>query len=136
MLLAEDDEDDLLLFQEALSLTTINGLAANEMVTIFQVRNGLQVLDYLEAAQESAPGHPLPDFIVLDLNMPLLNGMSTLQEINKKEMLRSIPVFILTTSRDDRHRKVCEELGCKGFFSKTPSIPALRSIIEKIVTGS
>jgi len=133
ILLAEDDEDDLMFFQEALSSTSKNGQKKTEAV-IIPVTNGIQALEYLsKAAVDSI--HPLPDMIVMDLNMPILNGISTLKEIKKVESIRNIPVYILTTSRDERQKKLCEELGSKGIFLKGSHIGALQITIEEMIAS-
>ena len=76
MLIADDDEDDIYLMQSAFRESHLT-------VKVDFVQNGLQVLTYLDRIQED---NPLPDLIVLDLNMPMLGGRETL--VRLKEDLR------------------------------------------------
>lgn len=85
ILLADDDPVDRELFIEGM----------NETGTRFQVaevENGEELLGYLANAAS------LPDFIILDLNMPVKDGRETLKELKSSETFRRIPVFILSTS--------------------------------------
>lgn len=88
ILYADDDEDDLLLLQEAFL-----GHASNvEMIT---VSNGMDALRYLE---ESASSAPSPCLIILDVNMPRLNGKETLERIRHMKRYADTPVVLFTTS--------------------------------------
>jgi CheY-like chemotaxis protein len=86
ILLVEDDPADAMLVEEAL----LDGAQDRSLV---QVSDGVAALEYLRA-----PGRPRPDLIVLDLNMPRMNGVETLKILKDDEDLRAIPVVILTTS--------------------------------------
>ncbi len=76
---------------------------------------------------------PLPDFVVLDLNMPILDGVGALKQIKKHEEMSSIPIFILSTSRNPEEIDQCEALGCDGFYTKPIQIKQLKQIIEDIL---
>lgn len=84
-LLAEDNRDDAELTREALK-------EADPRVTLHWVRDGEECLDYLRG------DNPLPDLILLDLNMPRMDGREALREIKGNPAWRHIPVVILTTS--------------------------------------
>ncbi|MGW1893762.1 response regulator [Streptomyces sp. NPDC002004] len=85
VLLVEDDAADAMLIQEALITRGSRKLT--------QVEDGIAALEYLRA-----PGAARPDLIVLDLNMPRMNGRELLAVLKSDERLRSIPVVVLTTS--------------------------------------
>jgi CheY-like chemotaxis protein len=86
ILLVEDDPADALLIEDAL-------LEAGEGRTLTQVTDGVEALDYLRD-----PERARPDLIVLDLNMPRMNGRELLAILKRDDRLRAIPVVILTTS--------------------------------------
>ncbi|MEO5877397.1 MAG: response regulator [Streptosporangiaceae bacterium] len=86
VLLVEDDAADAMLIEEAL-------LEAGQRA-IIQVEDGLAALDHLRD-----PAIDLPDLIVLDLNMPRMNGAELLEILKEDDKLKAIPVVVLTTSR-------------------------------------
>ncbi|WP_331766637.1 response regulator [Embleya sp. NBC_00896] len=86
VLLVEDDNADALLIEEAL---LDQGLARD----LTRAEDGVVALEYLRD-----PSRPRPDLIVLDLNMPRMNGRELLAVIKHDEALRAIPVVVLTTS--------------------------------------
>ncbi|MET9879541.1 response regulator [Actinacidiphila glaucinigra] len=85
VLLVEDDAADAMLIEDALTACGTRNLT--------QVEDGIAALDYLRD-----PRQPRPDLIVLDLNMPRMNGRELLDVIKNDENLRAIPVVVLTTS--------------------------------------
>ncbi len=84
IVIAEDDQDDFCFLSDALH-------EINSEFIIRQATNGLQVMGYLKAAE-------VPDIIFLDLNMPIRNGIATLQLIKAIPGFRNIPIVIYTTS--------------------------------------
>ncbi|MEU1538759.1 response regulator [Actinacidiphila glaucinigra] len=85
VLLVEDDAADAMLIEDALTARGTRNLT--------QVEDGIAALEYLRDTR-----HPRPDLIVLDLNMPRMNGRELLAVIKNDEDLRAIPVVVLTTS--------------------------------------
>ena len=86
ILLVEDDVADAVLIQEAL-------LQRGTARSVTQVSDGIAALDHLRA-----PGGRAPDLIVLDLNMPRMNGHELLGVLKDDDALKVIPVVVLTTS--------------------------------------
>ncbi|MFI0720211.1 response regulator [Streptomyces sp. NPDC021224] len=86
VLLVEDDPADALLVEEALT-----GRGIDRDIT--RADDGIEALDHLRD-----PANPRPDLIVLDLNMPRMNGRELLDVLKEDGALRSIPVVVLTTS--------------------------------------
>ncbi len=86
ILLVEDDAADALLVEEAL----LDGADHRSLV---QVSDGVLALEHLRD-----PAQPRPDLIVLDLNMPRMNGTEVLKTLKEDDDLKAIPVVILTTS--------------------------------------
>ncbi|HXL73532.1 MAG TPA: response regulator, partial [bacterium] len=96
ILMAEDDADDRMLAQKAL----VKNGADNPLIT---VNNGKELLDYLyQKGNYSDPStSPKPCLILLDLNMPKVDGREALKSIKNDENLKSIPVVIMTTSQSE-----------------------------------
>ena len=74
--------------------------------------NGEEALDYLQGERE------LPGIVLLDLNMPRMNGMEFLQHVRSDERLKRIPVVVLTTSREEQDRFSSFNLGVAGYMIK------------------
>jgi CheY-like chemotaxis protein len=90
ILVVDDDDADALMISEALE-------SADRQATIERVADGQEALDYLRRQGRFAQAHR-PDLILLDLNMPRMDGRETLAAIKSDEQLKAIPVVILTTS--------------------------------------
>lgn len=108
ILIADDDQEDRFLLH-----TAFEEIGRSD--DIFLVENGMQVFNYLDAsAQEDC----IPSLIVLDLNMPLLNGMETLSKLKSDSRYRNIPVIIYTTSVHEVEKAKCLEIGAADFIKK------------------
>lgn len=123
-MIADDDPDDVFFFEEAFKKLNILNYA------LISFRDGKQTMEYLQAAQNA---EDMPTMIVLDLNMPLLDGFSVLRQIKETAKLKDIPVFILTTSKSPAHRKECKDLGCVEYYIKPIKINELVVIIKDIL---
>jgi len=125
ILLAEDDDDDYLLTTQAF---TENRLA-NRML---RVRDGLELLDYLRrrGAYENKQAFPDPELVLLDLNMPRLDGREALAEIKRDPELRRLPVVVLTTSRAQEDVVRSYDLGVNSFITKPVAFAGLVDAIR------
>src|ERR1051326_3785226 len=94
ILLAEDDDDDFMLTTQALKENRLVNL-------VHRVHDGVELLEYLQKQGPYADPDtaPAPSLILLDLNMPRMDGREALREIKGDPALRSIPVVVLTTSK-------------------------------------
>jgi|SRR6185436_1371117 len=119
--LIDDDDDDRDIFREALNDSKFN-------VHLFEAVNGLDALQKL-------PPHTnfLPDFIFLDLNMPVMSGKELLIEIKANEKLKNIPVIIYSTSDYLKFVKETEALGASLYVVKPSSIEKLAQILASIL---
>lgn len=119
ILIVDDDAEDIELF----------GQAVNEVdpsITCVEAYNGLEALKVLKRNSF------LPDFIFLDINMPLMNGRRCLEEIKKDDVYRSIPVIIYSTTSDERQIQECRELGA-DFLTKPDSFDVLITSLRQIL---
>jgi CheY-like chemotaxis protein len=121
ILICDDDEDDQLLTEQALREAHI----ANALRF---VADGVQCLDYLyqRGAYAGETGMaPRPGLILLDLNMPKLDGRGVLSVIKKDPTLRDIPVVVLTTSHSDEDIARSYDLGVNSFITKPVTFSGL-----------
>jgi len=120
ILLVEDDEVDVLTVRRALRDLEIE----NELVV---ASNGEEALEVLRDAQ-----NPVPCLILLDLNMPRMNGLEFLRIVRKENYARGVPVVVLTTSREDRDIVDGFELNVAGFMVKPVDYRKFVEVIHAI----
>lgn len=99
ILWADDDVDDLLFVRHVVE-------AAKGQLRLEEVGNGKEVMDYLKAIP--CPSE-FPCLVVLDINMPLLNGKETLTQIKKEEKYKDLLVAVFTTSSSAEDRAICQQ---------------------------
>ena len=107
ILLVEDDELDIISFRRSLKQLG----SEYELHTAY---NGKEALSYLSDNKETNK----PDVILLDLNMPKMNGIEFLKILRSDEELKDISVFIITTSTETSDRAITEQLGISGYILK------------------
>lgn len=110
ILLVEDDTLDVMNVERALK-------KMNATHRLFVAHNGQEALQMLRGEQEEIID-PLPSIIMLDINMPRMNGLEFLAELRQDEELKHIKVFIMTTSDQEADRLVAGELGVSGYIIK------------------
>ena len=127
ILMADDDPDDRFLVREAFSeIRQANPLAF--------VKDGQELMDYLfRRGQYRQPGlAPRPALILLDLNMPRMDGREALQQIKADGDLRRIPVVALTTSQAEEDILRTYDLGVAGYVVKPVSFNGLVDVIQSL----
>lgn len=122
VLYADDDADDLELVQEAFYRFTKN-------VEVITARNGSQALGYLKDLQE---GDTYPCLIILDINMPVLNGMEVLKKLRAMDEFESIPVVLFTTSSLPADEVFAKKYNA-GFVTKPLDVSQMKVITESFV---
>lgn len=126
ILLAEDNPDDVVLTKMALSQNNI----ANELVV---VSNGREALDYLFGMGDYAEREGQdPCLILLDLNMPKINGLEVLEAIRADERTRLIPTVILTTSNIERDLVKSYSLGANSYILKPVDFVQFAEAIKQL----
>ena len=113
ILLVEDNPTDAELTMRALKRKNM----ANQ---VFWVKDGAEALDFIFAKGEFSNRNPdnLPRLILLDLRMPIVDGLEVLHKIKAEENTRKIPVVVLTSSKEDRDIVESYELGVNSYVSK------------------
>jgi CheY-like chemotaxis protein len=120
ILYADDDSDDITWVSEACKILNLDW-------EIAFVSNGREVLDYL--FQESS--ETTPSLVVLDLNMPEMDGRQTLQQIKNNDNYKHIPVVIVTTSANKIDKEVCKRLGASLFLTKPDTHMEWQDVVKQ-----
>lgn len=126
ILLVEDDPGHARLIEKNLRRANV----VNELVLL---KDGRQALDYLfgEGAYQ-AQRLTTPTLILLDLNMPVLDGYQVLHRIKQDKRTKHIPVIILTTTDDAREVTRCYELGCNVYITKPVAYDQFCEAVRKL----
>ncbi|NQZ31552.1 MAG: response regulator [Oceanospirillaceae bacterium] len=125
--MCDDDPDDQLLVSDAL-------LEARLGNPIDFTQNGLELLQYLRREGEFShlEGQPLPGLILLDLNMPVMDGREVLKELKNDEVFKSIPIVVLTTSKAEEDIAKSYNMGVNSFIIKPISFDSLVEMVKSM----
>ena len=124
ILLVEDNPGDIVLTKEAFKESRI-------LVNLNTVEDGLEALDYLNQ-KEQYKEKPKPDLILLDLNLPGMNGFELLTKIKKNKSLRIIPVVVLTCSNATEDIIKIYALRANCFITKPVNLKQFNNVIKGI----
>ena len=126
ILLVEDDPGHAVLIEKNLRRAGIS----NDIVT---VNDGQSAVDVL-LKRDSSPGdaHAYPLLVLLDLNLPVLDGYQVLKIIKQDERTKRIPVIILTTTDNPSEVAKCYELGCNAYVTKPVEYEAFCRAIQNL----
>ncbi|WP_018688626.1 response regulator [Ahrensia kielensis] len=125
ILIADDDADDRMLIADAFE-------EANLSNPIDFVVDGLDLLDYLNrhGKYEELKDQDLPGIILLDLNMPRMDGRAALAEIRKIPAFQTIPIVALTTSKSEEDILQAYNLGVNSFITKPVTFDGLVHVVR------
>lgn len=124
ILIAEDDADDRFLMQKALEET-------GEKVVVEFVENGVELIERLDGIRASQTDH-YPGFIMLDLNMPKMDGREVLKSIKSHPEFKKIPVVIFSTTKNQLEVKRCYDLGANTYVVKPVNFDSLVETVRHI----
>ena len=123
ILLVDDSLADVKIIERALRESNIQ-----HRLTV--IHDGRRALEYLERLQDpNIPADREPDLILLDLNLPGIDGGQILAEIKKDTYLKSIPVVVLTTSRREEDILSTYQAGANTYIQKPSEFPRYREIV-------
>ncbi len=127
ILLVEDDPEDQWVTKRA-----FRALETPGEITV--VENGIQALDFLhrKASFAEPADRPNPDLILLDLNLPMMDGQTVLREIKSDPALCRIPIVILTTSSYQKDVADCYGFGANSFITKPVNLISLTEAVKDI----
>ena len=123
ILLIDDDEVDCMNVQRAFKRSNI-------LNPLHIAHNGIEGLDLLRGTNGIAKIDPLPRIILLDINMPKMNGLEFLKELRGDKELHSISVFVMTTSNDDKDRFEAYNYNVAGYIIKPISFENFVSAVS------
>lgn len=119
VLIVDDDADDRFFMKQALR-------SDSSPIWIYLADSGQQALYTLEL------GHRAPDVILLDLNMPGMNGFEVIEQLKQSSQHQHIPVIVLTTSSAIIDEQQAYQLGADGFITKPTTQQGLNEIAKRI----
>jgi len=126
IVIADDDPDDQYIIRQAIVETGFPN-------DVLLVKNGLELMELLDGkGRFSAENLPIPDLVIMDLNMPLLDGYGVLQKVKNDKKLKEIPIFVISTSRFEYDHDKSLDYGATDFFSKPYHFDDLKEIIREI----
>jgi len=125
ILLADDDPEDMELLEEVI-------LNIQPKADVKQFTNGKEILDFLDECHDSA----LPNLIIIDYNMPEMNGAEILSSLVGNNRFRPIPKLVLSTSNADAYAKECLNNGAAGYFVKPSNMHALEMLTREMISLS
>lgn len=126
ILIAEDDAGHALLIEKNLRRAKISN-------AIIRVENGRDALDFLFSDGAFAgKERPSPLLVLLDLNMPVMDGYQVLERMKADPRTKKIPVVVLTTTDDTREVARCYELGCSVYITKPVEYSGFSRAIQQL----
>jgi CheY-like chemotaxis protein len=123
ILMFEDNVPDVYLLREALK-------AAGVQFQLTHISDGEQAIQFLSAA--GAGRAAAPDLVLLDLNLPKIDGHALLERIRGNERLERIPVVVFTASESPRDRQEMAALGVDHYLTKPPDLEQFMQVGEMI----
>lgn len=127
ILIVDDSDDDFEATERAFRR------AGNLNNPIVRCENGKEALDYLtQASKPDAPSTALPGLILLDLNMPGVDGRTVLKHIKDDGRLKRIPVIVMTTSDDDRDVSACYAAGANSYVKKPVDLDGFFEAVRRL----
>jgi DNA-binding response OmpR family regulator len=124
LLLIEDDPNDILLFEKAISRNPFG-------VELVVIRDGEKAISYLSGNGDTS-GQPAPDLVLLDLKLPRKSGFEVLEWIKKHPVLHTVPVIILSSSKQTQDLKTAYSLGANSYLVKPTGFSELNKLIEDL----
>ncbi len=123
ILLVEDNPDDEMLALRALRKSAI----ADDLVV---ARDGVEALDYL--LEQNKSGADLPALVLLDINLPRLNGLEVLKRLRENAVTHLLPVVMLSSSREERDISSSYDYGCNSYIRKPVDFRQFSDMIVQV----
>jgi len=123
ILVGEDDIDDKEILEEIF-------LSLDASIKPTFINDGQKLVSFLE----NAPAEHLPGLIILDYNMPHLNGAEILRSLQQNDKIKNIPKIIWSTAHADGFKNICMKLGAREYLVKPSSFTNLKSMLKGMLT--
>jgi CheY-like chemotaxis protein len=117
----------ILLVDDTVTVTTLEKIILGTDYDYVEARNGVEAFE--RALSER------PDIILMDLNMPVKNGIDGLRDLKNEPTTKHIPVVIVTTRGEPAALDVCKQLGCADFIMKPLDRIQLQTTVKKLLDG-
>ena len=124
ILIVEDNPGDVRLIQEALKMSSI-------IITLYFTRDGVEATHFLETRKRE-PSNGFPQLIVLDLNLPKKSGFEVLEFVKRDEMLKRIPVIVLSSSQNPEDIVKAYDLHANCYLNKPANFNGFTDIVKAI----
>jgi CheY-like chemotaxis protein len=123
LLWVEDCEDDVFLFTRAM-------YRSRQMIAVYHVWNGSEAIDYLlgRGPYANRAEHPLPDVIVTDIKMPVVDGWKFVRWLRGQDQFKSLPVVFFSSSSLPADAACAASLGATGYLTKPAREPAWETL--------
>lgn len=125
ILLVEDNPDE-----ETLTLRAMQGYKGNASVVI--ARDGVEALDYLFAEDGQVEAR-LPRFVILDLNLPRVDGFDVIARLRADSRTRPLPVLVFSSSSEIQDVRRCNQLGANSYVVKPVAAEQYRETVSRMV---
>ncbi len=123
ILIVEDNPADIRLMKEAIGTSSESRLHV--------CANGAEALEFLRR-QKSYTSVPRPNIVLLDLNLPQIDGREVLRQVKSDDSLRTIPVLVLSTSESQRDINMAYQLGASCFLTKPQDLDGFFALMRSI----
>jgi CheY-like chemotaxis protein len=128
LLVVEDSNEDFKMLQRLMRRLAVQN-------PIFRCTNGDEVLEFLQQKGDynSPEVAPRPSVILLDLNLPGIDGRDVLERVKKDKKLKEIPIVVFTTSSSPKDVELCYQKGANGYLVKPMNAQELQQLIQAFV---
>ncbi|KOP28364.1 chemotaxis protein CheY [Hapalosiphon sp. MRB220] len=126
LLVVEDSNEDFRILQRLMRRMAVQN-------PIYRCSSGDEVLDYLYQEGKKIGGLSRPSVILLDLNLPGIDGRDILEQLKQDKTFREIPIVIFTTSSNPKDIEFCYQKGANGYLVKPMDVQELQKTIQAFV---
>lgn len=121
----EDDDIDSMVMQRAFKTLEINH-------QLIRAKDGLEGLQMLRGEGNYEKLSSLPNIVIMDLNMPRMNGLEFLEQIRADEKLRCLSVYVITTSNDENDKKQAFRYNAAGYILKPVDLESFKKVLTAL----
>jgi CheY-like chemotaxis protein len=121
----EDNPNDVLLLRQALAEARMD-------VEIVVPDNAVAAFRFMEGKGSFRHAKPIPDLILIDINLPVIKGTVVLEEIQKHSPWKSVSIVVLTSSRNERELQGCRDRGAVACITKPATFDGYQAVAERL----
>jgi CheY-like chemotaxis protein len=121
----EDNPNDVLLLRQALAEARMD-------VEIIVPDNAVAAFRFMEGKGSFRHAKPVPDLILIDINLPVIKGTVVLEEAHRHPPWKSVPIVVLTSSSNEKELQGCRKLGAVACITKPATFDGYRAVAERL----